>query len=292
MSVGVERRAPRASRLPAPPAARPAAPDRRHAREARATTHRVARTFSIACRLLPRACREDVYLLYLVFRTLDDLVDEQRPEAAARVGALAAWAAGGPGPRTREIEVLEAVDRRTPLPRAPLLAFCAGMRADLAGAGFATEGDVDRYCYQVAGTVGELMAAVLGTHDEARARPAAAALGMAMQRTNILRDIDEDAAAGRSYLAEESVARFGPPTPGARAALLRDQIARADALYEEGLAGVPLLLHGRAAIRAAAWMYREILRQIERDGDGGRGGRAVVAGPRKLWIAARRGLGG
>src|SRR6185295_11302465 len=119
-------------------------------------------------------------------------------------------------------------------------------------------------------------------------RPAAAALGMAMQRTNILRDIDEDAAAGRSYLAEESVARFGPPTPGARAALLRDQIARADALYEEGLAGVPLLLHGRAAIRAAAWMYREILRQIERDGDGGRAGRAVVAGPRKLWIAARR----
>ena len=288
MSVGVERRAPRASHLPAPRPARPAAPDRRHAREARATTHRVARTFSIACRLLPRACREDVYLLYLVFRTLDDLVDEQRPEAAARVGALAAWAAGGPGPRTREIEVLEAVDRRTPLPRAPLLAFCAGMRADLAGAGFATEGDVDRYCYQVAGTVGELMAAVLGTHDEARARPAAAALGMAMQRTNILRDLDEDGAAGRSYLAREVTDRFGAPVPGAREALLRDQIAKADARYEEGLAGVRHLREGAVAVRAAAWMYREILRQIERDGYGAQAGRATVGRRRKLWVVLRR----
>jgi len=133
---------------------------------------------------------------------------------------------------------------------------------------------------------------VLGTRDPARALPAAAALGMAMQRTNILRDIDEDAATGRVYLAEESLRRFGPPAPGARGALLRDQIARADVLYEQGLAGIPLLLHGRVAIRAAAWMYRDILRQIERDGYGARPGRAVVGSRRRLWVAARRGLAG
>ena len=82
------------------------------------------------------------------------------------------------------------------------------------------------------------MASVLGTDDDARARPAAAALGMAMQRTNILRDLDEDGAAGRAYLARETTDRFGAPVPGAREGLLRDQIAKADARYEEGLAGV------------------------------------------------------
>jgi phytoene synthase len=264
------------------------APARRYAGEARATTNRVARTFSLACRLLPRACREDVYLLYLVFRTLDDLVDERRPEAEERVEALAAWAEGRPGPRTREIAMLEDIERRKPLPRAAFAAFAAGMRSDLAGLPPATEADVDEYCYRVAGTVGEVMAAVLGTRDPEAARPAAVALGMAMQRTNILRDIDEDAAAGRLYVAQETVLRFGPPEPGARGALVRDQIARADALYDAGLAGVGQLLHGRAAVRAAAWMYREILRQIERDGYGARRGRAVVVGRRKLWVAARR----
>jgi phytoene synthase len=269
-------------------APRPAAPPRLLVREARRTTNRAARTFAVACRLLPRACRDDVYLLYLVFRTLDDLVDERRPEAAERVAAVAAWAAGAPAAVTPEVAVLDRLDARTPLPRDAFAAFCAGMRADLADAAFASEADVDRYCYQVAGTVGEVMAAVLGTRDEPRALPAAAALGMAMQRTNILRDIDEDAADGRLYLAQESVFRFGAPVPGAREALLRDQIARADALYDAGLAGVPLLRQGGAAVRAAGWMYREILRQIERDGYGARSGRSVVAPRRKIWIAARR----
>ena len=139
------------------------------------------------------------------------------------------------------------------------------------------------------GTVGIVLASVLGTSDDARAMPAAAALGIAMQRTNILRDLDEDAAAGRTYLARATVDRFGAPRPGAREGLLRDQIARADARYEEGLAGVALLRSGRVAVRAAGWMYREILREIERDGYGARAGRAVVARRRKLWLLVRRG---
>jgi phytoene synthase len=110
-----------------------------------------------------------------------------------------------------------------------------------------------------------------------------------MQRTNILRDIDEDLLGGRIYVARETLARFGPRAlePGHREALLRDQIARADALYEEGIAGIPLLLCGRRAIVAAACMYREILRQIEREGYGARRGRPVVARSRKLLVAAR-----
>lgn len=253
--------------------------------EARSTTRRVARTFAIACRLLPRDVRDDVYLLYLVFRTLDDLVDFADPDAEENVAAVERWCAGSAPPSTREARILAELDSRHPLPRQAVLDFCAGMRDDLELRTLFTEADVDRYCYRVAGTVGLTMAALLGTREPAE--EAAAALGMAMQRTNILRDLDEDRANGRTYLARETVQRFGAPDPGRREALLRDQIARADALYDVGCAGIPKLEHGRGAISAAAAMYREILRQIERDGYGAHPGRAVVPTRRKLIVAAR-----
>jgi phytoene synthase len=164
------------------------------------------------------------------------------------------------------------------------------MRDDLAEAPIATEAELDAYCYRVAGTVGVIMASVLGT-TRPEADRHAAALGQAMQRTNILRDIDEDLSHGRVYLARETVERFGGSLePGRRAGVLRDQIARADALYDLGLEGVPMLRTGQRAIAAAAEMYREILRQIERDGLGARPGRAVVARRRKLYVAVRAGL--
>lgn len=258
--------------------------------EARETTNRVARTFALACRLLPRDVRDDVYRLYLVFRTLDDLVDDGHPDAAGRLALVEDWCAGGRA-RSPEARTLEHLARRHAIPRDALCDFCLGMRDDLAGWSPQTEEELDRYCYRVAGTVGVVMAALLGWHgDEHEVRRTAAALGMAMQRTNILRDLDEDAAAGRRYVSAEAVARFGEPEPGRREALVRDQIARADALYRQGLAGVPLLARGRFAIRAAAAMYREILRQIEREGYGARAGRAVVPTRRKLACSARAGI--
>ncbi len=255
--------------------------------EARDTTRRVARTFSLACRLLPRGVRDDVYRLYLVFRTLDDLVDEGRSEAEARVAAVERWCDGAPV-ISPEVAILDDLARRHPLPRHALRDFCAGMRFDLERGENRTEADLDTYCYRVAGTVGLTMTAMLGAGGlEAERR--AIALGMAMQRTNVLRDIDEDLAGGRVYLARETVDAFGGSIePGARAALVRDQIARADALYDEGIDGIRLLPKGRAAVSAAAVMYREILRQIEREGYGERPGRAVVPAQRKLAVAARR----
>jgi len=263
-------------------------PDDAVVREARGTTQRVARTFAIACRLLPRDVRDDVYCLYLVFRTLDDLVDDGDPRAAERLALVEAWCEDDIV-ASPEAEILAALDARHVLPRDAMLDFCRGMWSDLAREPMLTEADVERYCQRVAGTVGIVMTALLGSDDPVRARPHAAALGRALQRTNILRDIDEDAAAGREYLARETLARFGPDAlePGHREALLRDQIARADALYEEGLAGIPLLRTGRRAIAAAAAMYREILRQIEREGFGAKAGRVVVPARRKLVIAAR-----
>jgi phytoene synthase len=252
--------------------------------EARTTTRRVGRTFAIACRLMPRGLRDDVYLLYLVFRTLDDLVDFGDPDADERIAAVEAWCEGAPA-SSRETAVLARLDLAYRLPREAMLEFCRGMRDDLDGVPILAEADLDRYCYRVAGTVGVTMTALLGTREPARRQ--AAALGMAMQRTNILRDIDEDHANGRLYIAAETLQRFGLPLPGRREPLLRDQIERADALYEEGIPGIPKLRHGRRAVASAAAMYREILRQIEREGYGALAGRAVVPPARKLLVAAR-----
>jgi 15-cis-phytoene synthase len=255
--------------------------------EARSTTRRVARTFALACRLLPAHVRGDVYRLYLVFRTLDDAVDERWPGAEARIEAVERWARGGPA-ESREARLLAEIEERHPLPREALLDFCLGMRDDLLERPVASESDLDEYCYRVAGTVGVVMAAVRGSR--APAVREAAALGMAMQRTNVLRDIEEDRARGRVYLPREALERHGPAGPVGEERLVREQIARADELYDEGLAGIRKLACGRRAVRAAAVMYREILREIERDGYGRSRRRVVVPRRRRLALAARHGV--
>jgi phytoene synthase len=286
---------------------------------ARTTIERAARTFAVAARLLPRAQREDVELLYLVLRTLDDLVDleaagPEDPSAVGRLEAVEAWARDPatapaadltpwpaspgveltPGVRvTPEVRILADLARRHPsLPRDAIADFTDGMRQDLRGPTFETEAELDEYCYRVAGTVGRLMAAILGA-DGPDTDAAARSLGIAMQRTNVLRDIDEDLAHGRCYLPARSLERHGIPDAGAlvhadRRALLREEIALADAAYDRGMAGIGQLRHGRRSVRVAAHLYREILRQIERDGMGRRRPhRAVVPRSRKLVVIGR-----
>ncbi len=272
-----------------------------HLGEARSTINRVARSFSLAARLLPTDRRHDVELLYLVLRSLDDLVDVEiraggssREAAEARIAAIERWTRGEPiGTQAtdRELIILDHLaNRNRAFPRDAVLDFLEGMRTDLAGPSIATDDDAARYCYQVAGTVGRMMASLLGTApgSEAAADRAARSLGSAMQRTNILRDIDEDLAAGRIDLSPDRRRAHGldPSEPGGprslngadRRALLQEEIALADAEYEAGLAGIGYLLHGRTSIRAAALLYREILRQIERDGYGSRRPHRPVVG--------------
>lgn len=252
--------------------------------EARATHRSVGRTFWLASRMLPRDIRDDVHLLYLVLRTLDDAVDDRWATVETVLAGVEHWAAGGPA-ETREARLLADLATRYPIDPSVVGDFCQGMRDDLSARVITTEDELDTYCYRVAGTVGLLMTSVLGSTDPDAARRPAIALGQAMQRTNILRDIDEDLEAGRVYLATETVERFGSLRPGERSALLQEQIARADALYDEGIAGIAHLARGRRAIGAAAGMYRQILRQIERDGLGAEPGRAVVPLPRKVGAA-------
>ena len=268
--------------------------------EAQATINRVARSFALAARFLPRDVRDDINLLYLALRRLDDLVDleapsgsAQRADAQQRLAAIRTWLntgavaeAGGD-----ELAIFVDLQRRTPaLPTDAIGAFLDGMESDLAGPVMESDADLDLYCYQVAGTVGRLMAALLGVRggDDAQADRAARALGAAMQRTNILRDIDEDLANGRVYLPATSLRRVGldpaaasGPTSlrdGDRRALYMAEIARADAEYEVGVAGIRHLLNGGRSIRVAGHLYREILRQIERDGFGVRRPHRPVVG--------------
>ncbi|HTB50279.1 MAG TPA: phytoene/squalene synthase family protein [Solirubrobacteraceae bacterium] len=241
-------------------------------------------TFAPGLRLLPAETRKDVERLYGVLRTLDDLVDEDDPRAMQRVRAFERWAGErqADSPETRALAELE---RRHPLPRDALLHFCEGMRHDITRASIDTEEDFARYCQQAGGSVGIMLVSLLGVTgsaagDKREAEAKMATLGRAMQVTNILRDIDEDLSNGRLYIARTTIERFGFPAPGGREALLREQIAHADALYEEGLGAIPLLRHGRRAMALSAALYREILRQIERDGFGLRPGRVVVPAQR------------
>ncbi len=248
------------------------------------TTNRVARTFAVATRLLPREVRPDVYLLYLVCRQLDDLVDFQKPDAERRLGWVARWAERGEV-RGPEAEILQHLaDRYPTLPRDAVTDFCEGQRQDMGTLVVDTEADLDLYAYRVAGTVGRLMATILGAETEA-ADEASRALGIAMQRTNILRGIDEDLARGRVYIPAQALAMAGVQDLARddRTLLLRVEIAVADHWYELGLPGSSLLKHGGRQVRAAGVMYRQILRQIEREGRGvQRPKRVVVPSHRKL----------
>ena len=268
--------------------------------EAQATINRVARSFALAARFLPRDVRDDINLLYLALRRLDDLVDleapsgsAQRADAQQRLAAVRTWLSTGAVADAGgdELAIFVDLQRRTPaLPTDAIGAFLDGMESDLAGPVMASDADLDLYCYQVAGTVGRLMAALLGVRggDDAQADRAARALGAAMQRTNILRDIDEDLANGRVYLPATALRRVGldpaaasGPTSlrdGDRRALYMAEIARADAEYEVGVAGIRHLLNGGRSIRVAGHLYREILRQIERDGFGVRRPHRPVVG--------------
>ncbi|HUA74715.1 MAG TPA: phytoene/squalene synthase family protein [Solirubrobacteraceae bacterium] len=257
-------------------------------RSSRASAARAASTFEPGLRLLPRDLEVDARKLYGLLRTVDDLVDECDPEAAARVGAMERWANGEPAD-TPETRTLSQLVQRHPFPPAAILEFCEGMRHDLAGETLTTEADLERYCQQVGGAIGVILARMFGSADPGCGERMAM-LGRAFQRTNILRDIDEDHAHGRLYVAKRTIERFGFPTPGAREALLRDQIARADRLYDEGLGAIPLLPRGGRSMAVSVSLYREILRQIERDGYGHRSGRVTVPGWRMRLLVSRHRL--
>lgn len=241
-------------------------------------------SFHAGILLLPPKLQRDARRLYHLLRTIDDLVDENDPRARERVAAIESWARGRE-PDTPEVRMLATLRRQYPIPRRAILDFCDGMHHDLSRTTIETEADLQRYCEQAGGSVGIMLAGLLGTsHPDGE--DAMATLGTAMQHTNILRDIDEDREHGRLYIPRSSIQQFGEPLPGARAELLRHEISRADALYERGAAAIALLSRGKQAMALSAALYREILREIERRGFGRKAGSVKVADWRKALVIA------
>jgi phytoene synthase len=266
-----------------------AANQSKHA-SARARAHRdpasvlATSTFSTGILLLPIQLQRDTRRLYYLLRTIDDLVDDGDPHATERVEAIERWAEGHETD-TPEVQALNLLARQYPLSRQAFLDFCEGMRHDLAGARIETDADLQRYCEQAGGSVGVMLACLLGTSHPDGER-SMATLGTAMQHTNILRDIDEDQTHGRLYIPQSTIARFGAPVPGAREQLLRHEIRRADTLYENAHEAIALLMHGQRAMALSTALYREILRQIEREGFGRKPGVVKVPEWRKAIVVA------
>jgi 15-cis-phytoene synthase len=279
-------------------------------RQAREITRRHAKTFHFASHALPPDRRAAALALYAFCRRLDDLVDtpglgwctadlgERLERARTLVRSL--YGSGPPGPvpapfDADELAALRDSVGRWGIPEAPFQELITGVGMDLTVRRYETFADLDVYCHRVAGTVGLLMAPVLGCRDPA-ALAAAADLGRAMQLTNILRDVREDLERDRVYLPQAELAAAGL-TEGDLAAgcadarfraFMRGQVARARRYYVRGLAGVPALAGWRCrlTVRLMAAVYGDLLRVIEaQDYDVFRT-RAVVPARRKLVLAA------
>lgn len=249
-----------------------------------------SRSFYMASRLLPSAKCRDIQALYAFCRITDDLVDDPPPgqeEPEALFAALEAWrtrtlAWDEPPPAVSFQQIADARDlvvlawrdvcSRFCIPQHYAQQFINTIGQDITRPRYETFADLAAYCYGVASTVGLMSMYIIGFCGP-RAVPYALKLGVALQLTNILRDIGEDWRAGRLYLPLEELRLFGLCEEDIEAGIVNDrwrafmefQIERNRQLYAEAWPGIALLhADGRFSIAAAAELYRAILQDIER----------------------------
>jgi 15-cis-phytoene synthase len=168
--------------------------------------------FYYAFLLLPRPKREAIYAVYAFCRIVDDAVDQQGDPAAQRA-EIAHWRAEldrvfGGGPLHPAAQRLQQAVRAFPIPRQALQDILAGVEMDLEHTRYEGFDDLYPYCYRVASAVGLCCIEIFGYRNP-RAREYARDLGVALQLTNILRDVQVDARLGRVYLPQEDLRRFG-----------------------------------------------------------------------------------
>jgi phytoene synthase len=199
-----------------------------------------------------------------------------------------------PDPADAVLVALADVARRCPLPQGAVDDLFEGCRRDLVVARVATFDELVAYCRQVAGSIGRLSLAIFGTDRPDVTAPLADDLGVALQLTNVLRDVVEDRdRLGRVYLPADDLARFGcaPDATGpadALAALLTFEAERTRAWYERGLGLLPHLdRRSRACVAAMAGIYHRLLDQIERDPGAVLRGRISLTTGQKVGVAAR-----
>jgi phytoene synthase len=256
-----------------------------------------SKSFRAASLLLPRRVAGPAAALYAFCRVADDEIDEGEggPAPLARLlRRLDDIYAGHPQDFAADRAFAEVVQRHA-IPRALPAALLEGFAWDAEGRRYQDLAALEAYAARVASTVGAMMTLLMGVRDAA-AMARACDLGVAMQLTNIARDVGEDARNGRLYLpldwlAEEGIApeaflaapRFTPALGRVVARLLRV----ADAHYRRAEGGIPLLPRDcRAGIGAARRVYAEIGRAVERHGLDSVSRRAVVPTGRKAWLMA------
>lgn len=268
-----------------------------------------ARNFSYGIRLLPPAKRQALAAVYAFARRIDDIGDGTLPAgrklaalAEARA-ALSGLIAGEPAADDPVLAALADAARRFDLPLAAFGELIDGCEADVRGVSYRTFEDLLHYCRCVAGSVGRLSLGVFGAHDVRAAAPLADSLGVALQLTNILRDLREDYEGGRVYLPAEDFERFGctlagPGNGGAGplangdqgklTALVRFEADRARDWYARGLALMPLLDRRSAACTGAmAGIYFRLLEHITAAPEAVLSTRVSLTTQEKALVAAR-----
>jgi len=260
---------------------------------------REAGNFYHAFQVLPRPQQRAMCALYAYMRVTDDLADGPGPAAEKQAG-LKQWrcdlhAALSGEYRHRLYPALHHTVTRFGVPAVYLEDVLDGVEMDLAPVRFADFAALYRYCYRVASAVGLACIHIWGFRGD-RAKWYAEQAGVALQLTNILRDLPEDLARGRVYLPEEDLERFGcdparlagGASDAAVRELLRFEAGRARGYYESAQALIPLLFpSGRAVFQVMLRTYRGLLDEIERRGYDVFRGRVSLNRWRKLALVAR-----
>ncbi len=257
-----------------------------------------SKSFFAASRLLPTRLRPPAIALYAFCRLADDAIDDGDDPVLAMAdlkSRLSAIYAGRPGAEDAD-RALTVVVHRYGIPCGLLEALLDGFLWDSQGRRYETLADVEAYGARVAGTVGAMMSIIMGASTET-AIARASELGVAMQLTNIARDIGDDARMGRLYIPRAWFREIGmdvdawlahPVFDSRIAGFTQRLLLRADALYRRGEFGLAELPWDcRPAIQAARLVYAEIGKQLDRDGLNSVNHRTVVSTARKLALIAK-----
>jgi 15-cis-phytoene synthase len=262
-------------------------------RACEALTRARATNFYYGIRLLPSPKRRAMCAVYAFARQVDDIGDGAEPPERKRalLAAVRAELESENGSPMRL--ALADAERRFALPRAALVDLIDGVEMDVRGETYATFPALVVYCRRVAGSIGRLCLAIFGASDMDAAVPLADDLGVAMQLTNILRDVREDLDRGRVYLPADDRSRFGcedleVAAPDAFAQLMTFEVRRAREWFDRGMGLLPLI-DGRSAscVSAMTGIYRRILDRIDRSPQGVLERGLSLAPWEKTWVALR-----
>jgi phytoene synthase len=261
-----------------------------------AVTRREAKNFAYGIRLLHKPERQALSAVYALARRIDDIGDGDGTSEEKLTGLLHVRKDIDPiDPHTNDPVLWAVADaaRRYQLPMECFGEIIDGCEMDVLGTSYETIDDLVRYCRNVAGSVGRLSLAIFGTASPEEAVPLADSLGVALQLTNILRDVVEDRSRGRVYLPRADADRVscepdltGPASEVAR--LVEFECGRAEKWFAEGLQLLPLLNgRSRACVSAMSGIYWRLLRRIEREPFAVTQGRVSIPTWEKLSVAVR-----